>query len=158
MRPEDFRDTTPVFRIEDYFRGETRAWGIVQDRAGTLRREFTVAINGQWEGEEFVLYEDFVYRDGERSQRIWRIRKLDDHRYEGRAADVAGVAVGTAYGSALNWQYDLLLTLDGRTWKVRFNDWMFLQDDGVLVNRATMTKFGVRVGEVTLFFRREPSS
>ncbi len=144
-----------MFKIEDYFLGRTRAWGIVQDRGGKPRRQFVVDINGQWERDEFVLYEDFTYRDGERSQRVWRIRKLDEHRYEGRAEDVAGVAVGEAHGSALNWQYDLNITVDGRTWKIHFNDWMFLQQDGVLINRALMSKFGIRLGEVTLFFQRE---
>lgn len=154
MRPEDFAGTGPEFRVEDYFQGKTRAWGIVQDRGGKPIRYFTVDIQGGWENDEFVLREDFVFRDGERSQRVWRIRKLDDHTYEGRADDVVGTATGSRYGNALNWQYDLLITVQSRQIKVHFNDWMFLHEDDVLVNRATMTKFGFRVGEITLFFQR----
>ena len=37
---------------------------------------------------------------------------------------------------------------------VVFDDWMFLQPDDVLVNRATVSKFGFKVGEVTLFFTK----
>jgi hypothetical protein len=31
---------------------------------------------------------------------------------------------------------------------------MFLHQDGVLVNRARMSKFGIRVGEIVLFFSK----
>jgi hypothetical protein len=154
MRPEDYAGTEPRLVLEDYFVGKTRAWGIFQDRSGKLRRQFTVDIDGRVQDGELVLTEDFVYADGERSQRVWRIRRLDEHRYEGRAADVVGVATGLAYGQALNWRYDLMLEVDGSTWKVHFDDWMFLQSDGVLINRAAMSKFGIHLGDVTLFFRR----
>ena len=154
MRPEDFAGSGPELRIEEYFQGNTRAWGIVQDRGGKPIRYFTVDIRGGWEGEEFVLHEDFVFRDGERSQRVWRIRKLDEHTYEGRAADVVGKATGQRYGNALNWQYDLTIAVQSRDFEVHFNDWMFLHEGDVLVNRAVMSKFGIRVGEVILFFKR----
>ena len=83
-----------------YFQGETRAWGIFQDRSGSLQRQFTVDIRGEVEDDELTLTEDFVYADGEIQQRIWRIRRIDQHRYEGRADDVVGTATGLAYGQA----------------------------------------------------------
>lgn len=154
MQPKDFEGTTPKLNLFEYFRGETRAWGIFQDRAGTLKRQFTVDIEGTIAGDQLTLVEDFVYADGEESQRIWRIRQLDEHRFEGRADDVVGTAEGVAYGQALNWRYTLQLPYKGSTIDVKLDDWMFLQPDGVLVNRATVSKFGFRVGEVTLFFRK----
>ncbi len=155
MRPEEFAQTSPEFLVEEYFQGRTLAWGLFQDRAGKPKRYFSVVIDGRQDGDEFVLHESFSFRDGEQSERIWRIRKLDEHTYEGRAGDVVGVAIGKRYGNALNWKYDLLLEAGNRQWKVHFNDWMFLHDGGVLVNRAGMSKFGIRLGEVLLFFRKE---
>ena len=155
MKAEDYAGTEPRFIIEDYFTGKTRAWGIFQDRSGKVRRQFTVDINGAWEGEEFVLREDFSYRDGERQQRTWRIRKLDEHSYVGTAADVVGEARGLAHGQALNWRYTLRVTVGDKTWDINFDDWMFLHEDNILINRAEMKKFGFRVGEVTLVFKRE---
>ena len=154
VKPEDYAGTTPRLVLEDYFLGKTRAHGIFQDRSGRLRRQFTVDIDGRMEGGELVLTEDFVYADGERSQRIWRIRRLDEHRYEGRAADVVGTATGLAYGHALNWRYDLDLRVGDDVYRVHFDDWMFLQGDGVLINRAEMRKLGIRLGDVTIFFQR----
>ena len=47
------------------------------------------------------------------------------------------------------------LKIGDGTLKVNFNDWMFLQPSGVLVNRARVTKFGIEIGQVTLFFKKE---
>ena len=154
VKPEDYAGTVPRLVLEEYFLGKTRAYGVFQDRSGRLKRQFTVDIDGRMDGGELVLTEDFAFADGERSQRVWRIRRLDEHRYEGRAADVAGTAAGLAYGQALNWRYDLDLKVGDAVYRVRFDDWMFLHEDGVLVNRAEMRKFGIRLGEVTIFFRR----
>ncbi|MEC7650029.1 MAG: DUF3833 domain-containing protein, partial [Pseudomonadota bacterium] len=154
MKPTDFSGTTPQLRIEEYFAGHTRAWGIFEDRFGNLRRQFVVDIDGKWDGETLVLDERFLYSDGEKDRRVWTIRKIDAHRYEGQAADVIGVAFGEAHGNALNWQYDMDLKVGEGTLRVHFNDWMFLQESGVLVNRARVSKFGIEIGEVTLFFQK----
>ena len=154
MQPKDFEGTEPRLDLFDYFSGDTRAWGIFQDRSGNLQRQFTVDIRGEVDGDQLTLTEDFLYADGETQQRIWRIRRIDQHRYEGLADDVVGKASGLAYGNALNWRYTLRLPYRGSEIDVRFDDWMFLQPDGVLVNRATVSKFGFRVGEVTLFFSK----
>ena len=154
MKPTDFSGTTPQLRIEEYFAGHTRAWGIFEDRFGNLRRQFVVDIDGKWDGETLVLDERFLYSDGEKDRRVWTIRKIDAHRYEGQAADVIGIAFGEAHGNALNWQYDMDLKVGEGTLRVHFNDWMFLQESGVLVNRARVSKFGIEIGEVTLFFQK----
>ena len=65
-----------------------------------------------------------------------------------------GTAAGQTSGNALNWRYTMALPVDGRTWHVDFDDWMYLVDERVMLNRATMSKFGVRLGEVTLSFTR----
>lgn len=154
MKPSDFSETSPELRIEDYFAGQTRAWGIFEDRFGNLRRQFVVDIQGRWDGEALVLDERFRYSDGETDRRVWTIRKIDEHRYEGRADDVIGTATGESYGNALNWRYDMDLKVGEGTLRVHFNDWMFLQSSGVLVNRARVSKFGIAIGEVTLFFQK----
>jgi hypothetical protein len=54
----------------------------------------------------------------------------------------------------LRWQYTLALPVDGRVWEVQFDDWMYLMNDRVMLNKAVMSKWGVRLGEVTLSFTR----
>ena len=154
MKIEDFEGKQPKFVLEQYFNGKTRAWGIVKDRFGNIRRQFTVDMTGTWDGKVLILDESFRYDDGETDQRVWRVRKISDHDYVGEAEDVIGKAIGKAYGSALNWSYTLALKIGGRTWNVKFDDWMFLQPDGVLFNSAKMSKFGITIGEITLFFKK----
>ncbi len=38
---------------------------------------------------------------------------------------------------------------------MQFDDWMFLMEDGVMLNRATMSKFGVTLGELLVSFTKE---
>jgi len=154
MKPTDFKDNEPRLVLEKYFLGSTHAWGIFEDRFGTVRRQFTVDITGTLDGSELVLDERFNYSDGETDRRVWRIRRTGEHNYEGRAADVIGVAKGESYGNALNWRYDMNLKVGDRTLQVHFNDWMFLQPSNVLLNRAKVTKFGIDIGEVTLVFMK----
>ena len=155
MKPEEFAGREPKLLIENYFVGHTKAWGIFQDRFGRLRRQFEVEIEGTWEGNTLTLVEDFVYDDGETEQRIWRITKTGEHSYEGEAEGVLGIAKGVAYGNALNWTYRFALKVGEDTWDVAFDDWLFLQSDGMVINRAEVTKFGLKLGEVTLVFRKE---
>ena len=158
MKPEDFAGREPRLLLEEYFAGTTRAHGLFVDRFGDLRRQFVVDIEGTWDGETLTLVEDFFYDDGETEQRIWRIRKTGPHSYEGRADDVIGPASGKAYGNALNWRYQLALKVGGSTWNVTFDDWMFLQDDDVIINRAEVTKFGFKLGDVTIVFSKPQAS
>ncbi|MBL8670962.1 MAG: DUF3833 domain-containing protein [Alphaproteobacteria bacterium] len=154
MKPEDFAGTTPELRIEEYFNGRSKAWGLFQDRFGTIRRQFAVDIDGRWDGTTLTLTEDFAYDDGEKEQRIWRLRKTGPSTYAGRADGVVGEAVGVASGRAFNLRYTFDLKVGDGTWRVSFDDWMVLQPDGVIINRATVAKWGVEIGTVSLFFRR----
>jgi hypothetical protein len=158
MKIDDFADTGPEFVPEVYFLGHTKAWGFFQDRFGTVRREFVVDIQGHLEDGVLVLDEDFVYADGEIDKRIWRIRYLGDGRYEGEADDIIGTAQGERRGKALRWGYDFDLEVGDRSWRVTFDDWMLLQDEDVMINRTTVTKWGFKLGEVYIFFQKQPEA
>lgn len=158
MKPIDFENTSPRLVLENYFSGNTQATGIFEDRFGGLRRQFIVDIEGVWDGKELVLDEKFIYADGEKDRRIWTIVKTGTHTYEGRADDVVGIAKGEARGNALNWKYDLNLKVAGSTVRVHFNDWMFLQANGVLINRARVSKLGIEIGTVTIAFTKNSQS
>lgn len=156
MQPQDFEGTEPRLVLEDYFAGKTKAYGLFRDRFGDLRRQFVAEIDGDWDPETqtLTLDERFRYADGETDRRVWTIRKAGPHRYVGTAGDVIGDAVGQAYGNAFNWTYQVELDSGGRSWTVTFDDWLFLQEDGVLMNVASVTKWGIEVGTVTLAFRQ----
>lgn len=158
VAPEDYAGETPTFRLEEYFDGNVQAWGMFQARNGEVRRRFRVDIDGTVEGDSITLDERFVYADGERQRRVWEIERIDEHTYQGSAGDVIGTAIGKRYGNALNWTYTLALDVGDRTWNLQFDDWMILTDENTLINTAEVTKFGFRVGTVTLFFQRSDNA
>ena len=151
---QTYADQKPMLDLKRYFDGMLDGWGMVQDRAGKVLRRFTVTMRASWQGDTGTLDEDFLWSDGERQRRVWTLRQLGAGRFVGTAGDVVGEAIGQSGGNALNWRYVMALPIDGRTWHVDFDDWMFLVDERVLLNRATMSKFGVRLGEVTLSLTR----
>ena len=155
MKPIDFKDQKPRLIIEDYLSGNVRAWGILQNRFGKVTRQFSANLNGKWDGQQLILDETFNWSDGEIQTRQWKIKKIDDNNYEGTAADVVGKAIGYSYGPAFKFEYVLLVPVKGKNMKITFDDWIFKQDDRVAINRATMTKFGFKVAELTVVFVKD---
>lgn len=156
MKIDDFAQQQPPLVLEDYFAGDTWAWGFFSDRFGNIKRRFSVTLQGRVEDNVLTLTEDFIYDDGQREQRVWQIRPSAENQYQGSAADVIGNATGTVAGNALNWQYQMYLTIGARRVKVHFDDWMLLQPDGVLLNQATVSKWGITLGRVNIFFSKTP--
>jgi len=154
VEPDRYRAQQPQLDLRDYFNGTVDAHGIFQDRSGEVIKRFKVVIDARWQGEIGTLDERFTYADGSTQRRVWTITHLGGGRYSGRADDVVGEARGDAAGNALRWRYVMALPVDGKVYHVDFDDWMFLMDERVMLNRSVMSKWGVRLGEVTLSFSR----
>ncbi len=152
MKPIDFKDQKPRLIIEEYLTGNVKAYGILQNRSGKVTRQFTADLDGKWDGQQLILDEKFNWNDGEIQTRQWKINKIDEHNYEGTASDVVGTAKGFSYGPAFKFEYVLLVPVKGKEIKITFDDWIFKQDERVAINRATMTKFGFKVAELTVMF------
>ena len=155
MKPIDFKDKKPRLIIEDYLSGNVKAWGILQNRSGKVTRQFSADLNGKWDGKQLILDEKFNWSDGEVQKRQWKINKINEHNYEGTAGDVIGIAKGYSYGPAFKFEYVLLVPVKGKEMKITFDDWIFMQDKRVAINRATMTKFGIKVAELTVMFVKD---
>ena len=154
-RIDDYAAEKPVLDLKQYFNGTLDAYGIFTDRSGKVVKRFTVVMTCSWQGEQGVLDEAFTYSDGSTQRRVWRLTRHPDGRYSGQADDVVGSAQGQQSGNAFHWTYNLALPVDGRVIEVQFDDWMYLMNDKVMLNKAAMRKWGVGLGEVTLsFFKR----
>ena len=152
--PKPSAPPQPAFDLRGYFDGRVQAWGQFQDYRGKVVRRFTVDMTGTWQGQTGVLDEHFVYDDGQTERRVWTLTDQGNGRFVGRAADVVGDAHGHTQGSAFYWRYTLRLPYKQRTIDVQFDDVMFRQDQRHVINRATVRKFGIPVGQVTLFFQK----
>ena len=152
MDIEKFKESKPKFSLENYFEGKTEAWGMFHDRFGNLKRTFKVDITGTLNSDTLTLDEKFLYDDGEQDSRVWTIKILGNNQYSGTASDVVGEAKGISEGNALNWKYKLNLKVGDSTILVDFDDWMFLQDRNILMNRAEVKKWGLNIGVVSITF------
>lgn len=151
---EHYAGQQPPLELQQYFNGRVEADGMFQKRSGEVIKRFHVTMDCSWQGEVGTLDEHFRYSDGSTQRRVWTVRRTAPHRYVGTAADVDGEAIGVESGNALRWRYTMRLPVDGREYHVQFDDWMYLLDQNTLLNRASMSKFGVELGQVTLSFRK----
>jgi len=154
MKLEQFQNNKPEFKLEEYFKGKTVARGVFEDRFGNVKKSFKVDIDGTWDGKYLIMKENFIYDDGSKEYREWKLEKISSNQYQGYANGVIGLASGSTSGNAFNWKYDFDLPIGSSKYKVSFDDWMFLQDNNYLVNIATMSKFGITLGKVILFFNK----
>lgn len=150
-----YADQQPQLDLVRFFSQPIKAWGIYQKRSGEVIKRFEVEILSHREGEQLILDERFLYSDGSRQRRVWTLTADGPGLWRGRADDVIGEARGEVAGNALRWRYRLNLPVDGSTYEVTFDDWMYLMDEDTMINRSSMSKFGVELGQVTLFFRRQ---
>ena len=159
----DYAAEKPTLDMRQYFNGTVDAYGVFTDRSGKVVKRFTVVMTCQWSGkpgeEVGILDEDFTNSDGTKDRRVWTLKRSVDGamdakivRYTGTASDVLGEAIGEEKGNAFRWAYTLKLPVDGKTIEVQFDDWMYLMNDKVMLNKAVMSKFGFKLGEVTLSF------
>lgn len=150
-----YQEMQPKMDIREYFNGPIKAWGVVQDWRGKVISRFDVEMVGSWQGDQGTLEEDFTYYDGSKQQRTWKITREGDGRFTGRAGDIIGEATGNQAGNAVNWGYVMDVPVDDSTYRLRFDDWMWLMNDGVLINRTKMKKFGITVAELTIFMQKQ---
>ncbi len=149
-----YSNEKPQLDLRTYLNGTIDAWGMFQGRDGEVQRRFRVVIEATWTGDTGVLDERFEWNDGTTSRRVWTLRRQPDGSYRGTADDVVGEAIGEVSGNAFHWRYVMALPVDGKVYNVDFDDWMFLMDNRVMLNRAAMSKWGVHLGDVTLSFTK----
>ena len=140
----------PVMTPENFFTGPMTAHGVVKDRSGLVIRYFNADIIGTFKDGIITLEEDFVFNDGEKQRRVWKLTKNSDGTYSGTAGDVVGEAKGEVAGNSMFLKYVLRIPYGDGDIDVTIDDRMYLTTPEVLVNESKMYKFGFRVGEILL--------
>lgn len=151
---DEYAKETPTLNAKEYFDGKMLAWGFFQNRSGKIVTRFKVDIDASWKGDELTLTEKFFYSSGKTQDRTWVLKLNKDNTFTATAGDVVGQAEGKISGNAMRMNYTLALDRNGKTINVQMDDWLILMDETYMINRATMSKFGVKVGEITLFFQK----
>ena len=151
----EYSNELPQLKLDQFFQGESRAWGVLHDWQGKQSVRFTAHLCGNWQGNDGNLYELFYFSDGRIEQRHWQLQQNADGSVSGSAGDVVGQAKGLLAGNSLYWEYTLRIPYDGDTLDVQVKDWLYLIDNENLLNRTTLHKFGITVGELTLSIQQQ---
>ena len=151
----DYENENPKINLKEFFNGNIKALGIVQDRSKKIIKRFEVDIKASWNGDVGTLNESFDYSDGTKSKRIWTLTETSKNSYIGTAGDGIGNAEGAVKGNAFYFEYQLKLPVGDSVYNVSFEDWMFLLNSKTLLARSYMTKFGINLGEVTIVMMKK---
>lgn len=151
---EEYQATQPQIDVKEYFNGPIKAWGVIQDWRGKVVTKFDIDMVGHWDGDQGTLKEHFQYYDGRTQEREWKITKLGQNQYEGTASDIIGKATGKTQADVAKWSYVMDLSIQGKNYHITFDDWMWNMNDGVVINRSYLKKFGITVAELTIFMKK----
>ena len=150
----EYADNSPTMVVEEFFNGSLKAHGIVKDRSGKVTRYFNASIKADWVDGVGTLDEVFKFDDGEEQNRIWKLTRDESGGYVGSANDVVGSSQLEVSGNSLFLDYVLRIPYDDGTLDLNIDDRMYLVSDRVLINESVMTKWGIKVGQITLVIEK----
>lgn len=153
QRPDGFAATTPVFDIRHVLAGPLLSEGVIHGPTGRLAARFVARMQGDWDGTTGRLAEDFHYAGGARQRREWRIVIGEDGAFTATADDIIGIAKGRQVGAAVRLRYRIRLSAASGGHVLDVTDWMYLMENGTIMNRSEMRKFGIRVAELVATIR-----
>ena len=145
---------TATFDLLAFLEGETRADGVFEDRSGRPKRRFTVDTKGRVDGSRLILDESFHFDDGEEMQRTWTLERGENGTFSGTCADAPVPARGTLGHERATMLSTLLLTVGTRKIAMNFDDVFYPVDSATVLNRSTIRKWGIAIGQVLMIFRK----
>ena len=139
-----------------FWSGRTASWGVIENRDGAPTAIVTTTTDATADGPEGLHMVQHVMTGGKDTVRDWHLRRLGDGQFEATANDMAGTARGQASGRTFHWTWSLATKPGNGVFNVEMEQWMYLADNGTLMNRTIITKLGVRLAEISeQFVRRE---
>jgi hypothetical protein len=143
-----------AFRPREFFNGHLQSWGLFQDYTGAAVARFSMQADASWKGNKGSMHEAFIFADGRHKERQWAFTAADDRHFAGAAPDVTGAAKGEACGNELHWVYTITLAIGDSEYEVDFDDRLYLIDKNHLFSKVRITKWGLPVGRLTMFFEK----
>jgi len=157
QKPADFAGKGPVFDMRQHLSGPILCEGVVYGPTGRVSSRFVADIVGTWNGTTGVLKERFRYDTGMVQDRQWTLILGNDGAISAEAPDVIGTGVGRVEGSAVEMRYKIKLSPEAGGHVLDVVDWMYVMENGTVMNRSQFRKFGIKVAELVATMRRVPS-
>lgn len=156
--PEDYATTNPEFVLKTHLSGPILSEGLIYGPTGKMTNSFVAKMVGTWEGDTGTLSEEFTYSNGKQQSRKWFLKLGDGNSFTATADDIIGEAHGTVSGSTIKMEYRIVLPEDAGGHTLSVTDWLYLTDNGVIMNKSEMRKFGIKVAELVATMRPAPDA
>jgi len=156
--PADYADTGPDFILKKHLSGRILSEGLIYGPNGKMTNSFVAEMLGEWDGDMGTLTENFTYANGHKQQRKWHLTIGLDNTFTATADDIVGTAQGVVSGSTVMLTYKIILPKEAGGHTLSATDWMYLTDNGVIMNKSEMRKFGIKVAELIATMRPNPAA
>lgn len=154
--PSDYTGKGPAIDLRRHLSGPLTCEGVIFGPTGRVTSRFVADMHGQWDGTTGTLAEVFRYDSGTVQHRAWTLAVAHDGRITATAPDVVGQGSGHAAGSGVLLRYRIRLTPEAGGHVLDVTDWMYLLENGTIMNRSQFRKFGIKVAELVATIRPVP--
>ncbi len=155
QKPADYAGTEPRFDLRRHLNGPLLCEGVIYGPTGRVSSRFVADFDARWDGNVGVMKERFRYDSGAVQDREWTLTLGNDGSVKATAPDVVGEGAGRAEGGAVQLNYRIRLTPEAGGHVLTVNDWMYLMENGTIMNRSQFTKFGIKVAELVATMRKK---
>jgi hypothetical protein len=155
QRPADYAATAPRFDLREHLSGPLLCEGVIYGPTGRVTSRFVADMQASWQGNVGTMTEQFRYDSGARQSRRWVLTLGNDGTIEAAAPDVVGTGQGRQAGAAVQLKYRLRLPEDAGGHVLNAVDWMYLTENGTILNRSQFRKYGIKVAELVATMRRK---
>jgi hypothetical protein len=150
--PEDYANG-PTFNLREHLNGPIACDGIIYGPTGRVSSRFTADFDASWDGNSGRMTEHFRYDSGTVQDREWNLTVDEAGNVLADADDLVGQGTGIQSGSSVRLTYRIRLPESAGGHELDVVDWMYLLDNGTIVNRSQFRKFGIKVAELVATMR-----
>lgn len=155
--PAELAGKGPAFDPREHLSGPILCEGVIYGPTGRVTSRFVADMMGEWVGNTGTLRETFRYDSGLVQNRCWTLQLGNDGTLRATAPDVIGTGTGAISGPSVQMLYDLKLDQASGGHVLSVVDWMYLLENGTIMNRSQFTKMGVTVAELVATMRKLPA-
>lgn len=156
--PADFEGKGPEFDLREHLIGPILCEGVIYGPTGRVSSRFVADMDAHWDGNVGVMTEKFRYDSGNTQDREWRLTLGNDGSIKAEAPDVIGTGTGQQTGAGAHLKYKIQLPKESGGHVLDATDWMYLVENGTIMNRSQFRKYGFKVAELVATMRRKDAA
>lgn len=154
QKPDSYAALGPTFDPRIHLNGPILCEGVIYGPFGRVTSRFVAEFVGTWQGNSGTLREHFRYDSGAEQHREWRLTLDNDGQMRAEADDLVGLGRGTISGPSVQLLYNIRLPAEAGGHVLSVTDWMYLTQNGTIMNRSQFRKFGIKVAELVATMRQ----